>query len=75
MKNTMTQAELNALPVAFDLVVAGRAYGMGRSKSYDLAKQGEFPCRVLKIGNAYRVTRADLLRSLGVDQRPDATAA
>lgn len=64
----MTQEELNALPVAFDLLVASRAYGLGRTKAYELAKQGKFPCRVLKIGNAYRVTRADLLRSLGIDQ-------
>lgn len=72
MANGMAQEELEALPVAFDLPVAGRAYGMGRTKAYDLAKRGLFPCRVLKIGNAYRVTRADLLRSLGVDQQPAA---
>lgn len=63
----MTQEELEALPVAFELPIAGRAYGMGRTKAYELAKRGEFPCRVLRIGNAYRVTRADLLRSLGLD--------
>lgn len=63
----MAQTELEALPVAFDLGVAARAFGMGRTKAYDLAKRGEFPCRVLRIGNAYRVTRADLRRSLGLD--------
>lgn len=62
----MSQAELEALPVAFDLVTAGRALGIARTKSYDLAKRDEFPCRVLRIGNAYRVTRADLLRFLGL---------
>lgn len=68
-KNGMTHAELDALPVSVDLMVACRAHGIGRTLGYDLAKRGEFPCRVLKIGNRYRVTRADLLRSLGVGEQ------
>lgn len=64
----MTQAELDALPVSFDLMVAARAYVMGRTLAYDKAKRGEFPCRVIRIGNRYRVTRADLLQSLSADQ-------
>jgi hypothetical protein len=75
MKNGMTQAELDALPVAFDLLLACRALGIGRSLGYDLAKRGEFPCRVLTVGKSYRVTRADLLRSLGVDQQAPGSAA
>ncbi|MEU9516615.1 helix-turn-helix domain-containing protein [Micromonospora sp. NPDC048169] len=61
----MSREELLALPVTFDIVVAGRACGMGRTTAYELAKRGEFPVRVLKLGNRYRVTRADLLRFLG----------
>lgn len=61
----MTQAELAALPVSFDLMVPAKALGIGRTLAYDLAKRGEFPVRVLRIGNRYRVTRADLLRYLG----------
>ncbi len=63
----MTVDELLALPVAVDLVTAGRAFMLGRTKAHDLARAGEFPCPVLRIGNAYRVTRVDLLRSLGID--------
>lgn len=61
----MSRDELLALPVSVDLVTAGRAVGMGRTLAYDLAKRGQFPVRVLKLGNAYRVPRADLLRYLG----------
>ena len=64
---TLTIDEVLALPVAVDLVTAGRAWGFGRTKSHELARAGAFPCPVLRIGNAYRVTRADLLRSLGID--------
>ncbi|MGJ6968783.1 hypothetical protein ACSDR0_43460 [Streptosporangium sp. G11] len=63
----MPLAELLALPAAVDLVTAGRAWGFGRTKSHELARAGEFPCPVRRIGNTYRVTRADLLRSLGID--------
>lgn len=70
----MTQAELEALPTSFDLMEACRAYGIGRTLGYDLAKRGEFPCRVLKIGNRYRVTRADLLRSLGISEQAKVAA-
>lgn len=63
----MSAAELAALPVSFDLVTAGRAFDIGRTKAHQLARQGQFPCRVLKVGGQYRVTRADLLRALGVD--------
>ncbi len=67
------QRELLDLPPAFDLETAGRAWGFGRTKSYELARRDQFPCPVLRLGHAYRVTRADLLRSLGLD--PDMPAA
>lgn len=62
----MTQAELLNLPTAFPLDVANRALNLGRTTGYDLAKRGEYPVRVLRLGNAYRVARADLLRLLGI---------
>ncbi|MGW2157512.1 helix-turn-helix transcriptional regulator [Nonomuraea sp. NPDC001699] len=37
------------------LLAAGRLLGMGRTKAYRLAKAGEFPCRVLRIGGRYAV--------------------
>ena len=66
MKNSMTLDEVMALPVSVDLVIAARAHGIGRTKAYELARAGELPFPVLRLGNAYRITRADLLRSLGI---------
>nr|WP_234333652.1 helix-turn-helix domain-containing protein [Streptomyces viridochromogenes] len=43
---------------------AAQAFGLSRSKSYDLVRRGEFPCRVLRIGRATRVVTASLLRVL-----------
>ncbi|SPL98760.1 unnamed protein product [[Actinomadura] parvosata subsp. kistnae] len=37
------------------MLAAGRLLGMGRSKAYRLARTGEVPCRVLRIGGRYAV--------------------
>ncbi|MGW5815657.1 hypothetical protein [Streptomyces noursei] len=62
----MSREELLALPAAVDLETGNRALGLGRSKGYALAKRGQYPCRVLRLGNAYRVVTADLLELLGL---------
>lgn len=62
----MAKDELLALPTAVDLETANRALGLGRSKGYELAKRGQYPCRVLRLGNAYRVVTAELQALLGL---------
>jgi helix-turn-helix protein len=61
----LTEAELRQLPVTIDLVTAARAFGIGRTTAYQLARAGEFPCRVIRVGRQYRVLTADLLTRLG----------
>jgi hypothetical protein len=63
----MSRAELLALPASIDIVTAGRAFGLGRTTAYQLARQGDFPCKVLRTGRAYRAITADLLRVLLID--------
>lgn len=63
----MTRTELLALPASVDLVTAGRAIGVGRSKAYEMAQSGEWPTPLLRLGNAYRVPTAPVLALLGVD--------
>jgi hypothetical protein len=63
----MTTDELLALPASVDVVTAGRAFGMGHATARELARNGEFPCRVMRVGNRWRVPRNELLRALGVD--------
>lgn len=64
----MTSAELLALPAAVDLETGNRALGIGRNLGYRLAREGRYPCRIIKAGNAYRVVTADLRRTLGVNE-------
>ena len=62
----LSREELLALPAAVDIDTANRALALGRSTGYALAKRGQYPVRVLRFGNAYRIPTADLLRVLGV---------
>ena len=62
----MTMEELLALPVSVDLVTAGRAFGLGRTKAHEMARANQFPCRVLRVGNRYRVPRSAIFEVLGI---------
>ncbi|MEU9026444.1 hypothetical protein AB0D46_02700 [Streptomyces sp. NPDC048383] len=62
----MSRDQLLALPVSIDLETGNRALGIGRSKGYELAKRDQYPCKVLRLGNGYRVVTADLLNLLGL---------
>lgn len=66
LARAMGREELLALPAAVDLETGNRALGLGRSKGYELAKRGQYPCKVLRLGNTYRVVTADLLDLLGL---------
>lgn len=50
-----------------DLLDAAPLLRIGRSTAYELAKRGEFPVEVLKIGHQYKVRTVDLRRYLGLD--------
>lgn len=59
-------ADVQQLPAVVDLVTAGRALGLGRTKTYQLARTGQFPCRVIRVGKTYLVPTAELLALLGL---------
>jgi hypothetical protein len=66
----LTVAEVLALPVTVDLVTAASAFGLGRDNAYRLAKTGELPFPVLKLGRRLVVTRNALLTVLGIEDQP-----
>ncbi len=57
---------LYELPPTVDIRTAARLIGLGRTKAYQLARNGEFPCRILRYGTHYRVPTAELLNLLGL---------
>lgn len=68
MSRALSTSDVLALPAAVDLVTAGLALGISRTTAYDLAKRGEFPVPLLRLGKQYRARRVDLLELLGVEQ-------
>ena len=63
---TLKFTDLTDLPSVVDLMTAARALGLGRTKAYELAQRGQFPCRIVRIGDLYKIPTADLLRLLGM---------
>jgi hypothetical protein len=55
------------LPTTISVETAARAIGLGRTRAYQLARRGEFPCKVIRIGASYRVVTVDLRRLLGIE--------
>lgn len=66
MAKPFTIQELYELPAAVDLMTAARALNMGRTMAYELAKKGEFPCRVIHYGSSYRIPVVEIYAFLGV---------
>src|ERR1700683_2712031 len=68
---SVTISQLRATATV-DLMTAARALGLGRTRAYELAKRDEFPCKVIRIGDTYRIPTPGLLELLGVhpEQRP-----
>lgn len=70
MASTVTPSlgrdDILQLPAVIDIETAARAFGLGRTTAYALAKAGEFPCELIKAGRSYRVITADLWRVLRI---------
>lgn len=64
----LTPEEVMALPTSVDVEVAGLAFGIARTKAYKMARLGEFPVPVLRLGHRYRVPTAPIKRLLGLDE-------
>jgi hypothetical protein len=62
----MSMDELLSLQVSVDLTTAGRAFGLGHTKAFELARQDRFPVRVLHVGRKYRVPRSAIFEALGI---------
>jgi hypothetical protein len=65
----MTVEEILGLPVSTDIATTARALGIGRTTAHELARKGNFPCQLIKVGGQYRVPRAELLRMLCIEDR------
>ncbi len=70
---TWTPAAVRALGVTTDLVTAGSILKIGRTAAHELARRGDFPVPVLRLGTRYVVPVAPVLALLGL--APDSDEA
>jgi len=69
MRTTVTRSlrqELLDAGPTIDLPLANRLLGISKAHGYSLAKRGDYPVRLLKLGHSYRVVTSELLTLLGV---------
>lgn len=76
MIKPLSEDEIRALDPIVDITTAGKCFGLGRTRSYEMARAGTFPVEVLPLGpQSYRVTRLSIWTKLGItDSRPAADA-
>ncbi|WP_239341588.1 hypothetical protein [Frankia sp. CiP3] len=66
--SSWTADRVIALGSTTTLTTAGQILGIGRTKSYALARTGAFPVPVRRVGNRYIVPVVPLLDFLGIDK-------
>jgi hypothetical protein len=60
-----TADAVRALGLTTDIETAGQILGIGRTKAYEMARNNQFPVRVFRVGNRYRVATQAVLELLG----------
>ncbi len=61
-----TVEDVRALGLTTDIETAGLILGIGRSRAYTLAKSGEFPVPLIRVGRSYIVPVPAILHLLGI---------
>jgi helix-turn-helix protein len=64
-KRAWTVAQVRELGMATDIETAASVLGIGRTTAYTLARSGDFPAPVIRIGRRYVVSVEGLLATLG----------
>jgi hypothetical protein len=59
---------VRSLGLTTDVETAGAIFGIGRTKAYELAKAGEFPAKILRVGRRYVVPVPAMLKLLNGEQ-------
>lgn len=62
-----TVDDVRGLGVRTDLETAASVFGLGRTTAYELARTGQFPCKLIRVGHKYVVPVGPMLVALGID--------
>ena len=66
----MDVAEVMNLPASVDLVTSGRALGLGRSTTFALARSGDYPIPILRVGRKRVCLKSAICAHLGIPLTP-----
>ncbi|MFF2650359.1 DNA-binding protein [Streptomyces sp. NPDC058045] len=67
---TLSASEALDLPVMFDVwPTLGAALGIGRTTTFQLAREGALPIPIIRVGRQLRARRSDLLNFLGLQDQ------
>lgn len=66
-RRVWTEPDIRGLGASTDLVTAASILGIGRTTAHALARTGQFPLPVIRVGHRYRVPVAAILRLLTLD--------
>jgi hypothetical protein len=72
-RQVWTEQRIRALGTLTDIPTAGRIFGLGRARAYELAKLGDFPVPIIPIGARFKVPVAGILTTLGLAAGGDLT--
>ena len=67
MDRKITLEDIQQWPAVVGIPSASEACGFSKSLGYALAQRGEFPCRVIRVGNRYLVPTAGIIALLEGD--------
>lgn len=71
----LSVAEARNLPVMFDIwPTLGQACDIGRTTTYQLARENALPIPVVRVGRQFRAKRSDLLGFLGIEDNSEGAA-
>ena len=65
-KGVWTIEAIRALGATTDVQTAGAILGIGRTKAYEMVREGNFPVPVLRLGRRIVVPLSTILTLLGV---------
>lgn len=56
---TMQCKDFDTLPTVVSIMTAARALGLSHTYAYELAKRGDVPCHIIRVGTTYRMPTAE----------------
>jgi hypothetical protein len=64
----MDAAQVRAMGPTLPMDFANEMFRLSRATGYRAAARGDYPCKVIRVGSAYRVVTESLIHALELDK-------